>query len=189
MGGVKNNAANVSTGKPAVGGAFFRAPLKTKLPANAKEEIDDGFKNLGYISDDGLSNTNERDVGEIKAWGGDVVGKPQKSKKDEFELTFIEIKNPEVCKLVFGDENVTGTDIKTGIKIIVNAKELPHGSYVVDMIMSEGDLKRVVIPDGQVIKVAEVNYKDDDAIGYKVTIAAYPDLNGNTHYEYMQSQN
>ncbi len=188
MAEVVNNAANVSTGKPKVGGAFFRAPLKTALPANALEKIDEAFKNLGYISDNGLGNTNERDVGEIKAWGGDVVAKPQKSKKDEFELTFIEIKNPEVCKVVFGDSNVSG-DIKTGITIKVNAKELPHGSFVVDMIMSGGDLKRVIIPDGQVIKIAEVNYKDDDAIGYKVTIAAYPDTTGNTHYEYMQSPN
>ena len=50
-----NNSANVTAGTPKVGGAFFHAPLGTDLPTDARTPLDAAFKNLGYISEDGLT--------------------------------------------------------------------------------------------------------------------------------------
>ena len=41
------NTANVSTGKPKVGGAIFRAPLETALPTDAKTDLDKAYLSLG----------------------------------------------------------------------------------------------------------------------------------------------
>ena len=40
---MSQTASNVTAGKPAVGGAVYRAPLGTTLPASAKEKLDDAF--------------------------------------------------------------------------------------------------------------------------------------------------
>ena len=53
-----NTVANVSAGKPAVGGAVFVAPTGTTLPTDATTALGSAFKALGYCSDDGLTNSN-----------------------------------------------------------------------------------------------------------------------------------
>lgn len=178
--------SNVTAAKPAVGGAISTAPLGTSAPTDAVASLASGFKGLGYISEDGMTNENTRESEEIKAWGGDVVATPQTSKTDKFKYKLIEILNIDVLKEVFGQSNVTG-DLTTGIKVQVNSKELDERVTVIDMILANGVLKRIVIPKGKIVEMSEIPYKDSEVSGYEVTVQAFSDSNGNTHYEYMKS--
>ena len=179
------NASNVSTGKPKIGGSVFRAPKGTTLPTDAVTALNEAFNSMGYISEDGVSNDTSRETQKIKAWGGDTVLEPLTDKSDRFTMTFIEGMRLEVLKAVHGDSNVTG-DLDTGITVQENSSELGYFAWVVEMILSEGVLKRLVIPEAQITSVAEVVYKDTDAIGYNSTLSARPDSSGNTHYEYFK---
>lgn len=180
------NSAEVSTGKPKISGAIYYAEEGTTLPTDATTELGEGFANLGYVSEDGVTNADSRTSEDIKAWGGDIVQSSQTEKTDTFQLTLIQSINLDVLKAIYGAENVSGT-LATGIVVKSNAKELPAASWVIDMILNGDTLKRIVIPRGKISELGEVVYNDTDPIGYQPTINALPDTAGNTHYEYIQA--
>lgn len=178
---------NVSVGKPKIAGAIYRAPLGTALPTSATDTLNEAFVSQGYVSEDGVTNSNTASTEQIKAWGGDIVLTPQTEKPDNFTLTLIESLNPDVQATVYGDDNVSGT-LTAGISIRANSTELPHSAWVFDMVLRDGVLKRIVIADGQVNEVGDIVYKDNEAIAYPLTIAAFPGGTGfdnDTHKEYM----
>lgn len=179
------NAENVTAGKPKVTGAIYRAPLGTTLPTDATSELPSAWKNMGYGSEDGLTNNNSPESEDIKAWGGDTVLSVQTGKNDTFGVTLIETMNIDVAKAIYGEENVSG-DLETGVVIKANAKEQEEASWVIDMILKNA-LKRIVIPDAKITEVGEIKYADSEAVGYALTITAVPDGEGNTHYEYIKS--
>ena len=179
-----NDATKVTAGKPKVGGAVFVAPLGTALPTSASASLNSAFENLGFISDAGVTNSNSPSNTAIKAWGGDTVLDVQTDKPDTFKMAFIEHTNEEVLKFIYGDGNVSG-NLQSGLVVNANSKELYTKSLVIDMILKNGTIKRVVLPNCKVTSVADIVYSDSAAVGYDVTISAYPDSSGNTHYEYI----
>ena len=186
MSSTPNNAQNVSVAKPKVGGAIFVAPLGTDLPTDATTALDAAFQNVGYISEDGVVNTNSPDTDTIKEWGGASVGKIDNGKDDTWQFTMIEALNLAALKLVYGPDNVSGT-LEEDITIKANSNEQADVCMVIDMILKGGALKRVVLPSAGVSEVGEVTYAATSAIGYQTTLLATPDAEGNTHYEYIKS--
>lgn len=181
-----NTATNVTNAQPAVGGAVSVAPLGTTVPTTADGSLNQAFVGLGYISDEGATNTITRDMTDIKAWGGDTVLALQNSKDDKFKMTFLESMNLNVLKVVHGDTKVTGV-LSTGITVTESSLELEAHAWVIDMILRGNALKRIVIPNGKVTSIEEISYADSDATGLGIEITAMPDSSGNTHYEYIKA--
>lgn len=184
MASTPNNAQNVSVAKPKVGGAVFVAPVGTELPTDVTTALNAAFQNVGYISEDGVVNTNSPDTDTIKEWGGASVGKIDNGNDDTWKFTMIEALNPTALKLVYGADNVSGT-LAAGITVKANSNEQADVALVIDMILKGGALKRVVLPSASVSEVGEVTYAATSAIGYQTTLLATPDEDGNTHYEYI----
>lgn len=181
------DTAQVTAGKPKIGGHVFRAPLGTTLPTDASTALDAAFKDMGYISEDGVTNSFSPESETIKAWGGTPVLTIQDSREDTFQMTFISAMNTEVQKMVYGDSNVTGTDFSTGVSISANADELTEYVYVIDMIAKGNIAHRVVLPKAKPTEIGEVVYSDTEAVGYDVTLGCVADDEGQTHYEYWKA--
>ena len=186
-----NNKENVTFGKPAVGGAIYRAVCGdgVTVPTAVNETLDTDLKLLGYVSDDGLKHKMENSGDGIKAWGGDTILVPDEDRTDDFTFTLLEVMNEEVLKAVFVDGNVsvaaaTSSAPKT-ISVASNSSVQPDCVWVIDMIMQGGNPKRIVIPKGVVTEIGDITYKDSEAVGYEITVRGKADSAGNTHYEYM----
>ena len=180
------NAANVTADKPKLDGAMKVAPVGTKLPTDAKATLDAAFKSLGYISEDGATNTKSEDTDEVRAWGGDVVLTLRQGSTNEYTTRLIESMNVEVLKLIYGEDNVTGT-LDTGIKVKDNNKPRKPVSIVIETILKNDVLRRIVIPYAEVVQDGEINYTDSDATGFDVTFKLQVDSNGNSQYIYIEN--
>ena len=180
-----NTVGNVTAGKPKASGSIYRAPLSSTLtlPPDADTALAAAFVCLGYVSDDGLKNEHKTDE-TVKAWGGDTV---LLTKTDEFSFTLIESLSADVLAALYGDDNVSGTALSTGISVSVNDSSPTQDVWVIEMLLNADTLKRIVIPKGMVSEVGEITYKDDEAVGYEITLIAGADESGNTHYEYLKT--
>ena len=175
---------NVSTGKPSVSGGVWIADAGTTLPTDATTTLAADYTALGYVSEDGLTNSNSPESDTGKAWGGDIVITYQTEKPDTFTFTLIEAKNEDVLAAVYGTDNVDGT-ISTGIEVTANGTEAEEHVWVFEIVMRNNTLKRIVVPAGKVTEVGDISYTDEDMVGYELTVQAFPDTDANTHYEYI----
>ena len=80
---------------------------------------------------------------------------------------------------------MTGT-LEGGIAVKAWKGERGYHSIIVDMV-GKDTLIRHVIPYGKIIKVGEVHYRQGEAIGYQLDIAAYPNAEGAYHLEYIKA--
>ena len=180
-----NTATNVTTGKPNISGAVFVAPKGTSAPTDATSALSGSFVCLGYVSEDGLTNANDMDVSAIKAWGGMIVYRSLNELNDTFALTLIESENADVLKAVYGDSNVT-TDSDGTIHVSVKSDDPQERVWVFDLSLRGSKAKRIVVEDGAITSRGEITYNDSDAIGYNITVSAYPNSSGKTHDEYIK---
>ena len=178
-----NNVSNVTTGKPKIGGSVCAAPVGTPLPTSPTDVLSSAFKALGYVSEDGVVNNNSPESNKVKAWGGDTVLVIQTDRPDTFKLTLIEVLNKAVLDIIYGKDNVTETDGALALK--ATSDPMQAWSFVIDMVMTGNRAKRIVIPNGTVSELGEIAYKDNDPVGYEITITDVPDAAGAYHYEYI----
>lgn len=180
------NVANITSSNPGRKGVFFRAPVGTKLPVTASEDLDTGFVDQGIVGEDGVAQSITRDTEDIKDYGGNTVYTLQTDYGQEFTLTVYESTNVDTLKTVFGDSNVIETD--EGIKVVHNKARLPRSSAVFDHEIDQGT-KRQVAEQAQVVSVGDVVNVHSDIVKYELTVKFYPDSNGNLLYEYYAFDN
>lgn len=186
------NAKNVSASSPKVGGAILVAPVGTDLPEDAVTTLDAAFKEMGYIADTGVTNSNTPSMTDIKAWGGDIVQSTLTEKPDKFSFKLLEGLNIDVLKTIYGEKNVEEITVGEGgtehkeIKIAANTKLPDNYSWVIDMILNDDKIKRIVIPQAKITNLADIVYTNTSAFGYDITLSAYPNASGDTHYEYIR---
>ena len=169
MSGTAGNKANVTTGKRRTAGGIYWAAPGTSLPTDATTDLASAFKNVGYVSEDGVTNSKSRETLEIKEWGGETVASEVTSQAEAYKWKSIEYLNVDTLKAVYGTENVT--ESQGAIAIKVKAGTYGKGVWVVDTALSGGRLQRIVIPDGAITEIGDIVYVGNDVTAFDITLA------------------
>ena len=174
-------ALNANAVRVAVTGAAYVGPPGTTLPTDAEAVWPVGMVDVGWISDDGIVEGNEAESTEIKGWqGGQTVRKVVSSSEMTFQFTCIETSKT-VLELYHKGSKIITTDGKSVLAI--KAPGPDRRTFGFDVIDGDSHV-RIAIPNGEVTETGEITYKGDEAIGYSLTITAYPGADGTVAYKY-----
>ncbi|MFG3036857.1 phage tail protein [Streptomyces sp. NPDC048330] len=157
------------------------APPKATLPTDSESTWNATFTDIGWISDDGITESNSADSSEIKGWqGGQTVRKVISSSEMTFSFTAIETSKT-VLELYHKGSKVVTTSGKS--VLAVKAPGPDRRTFGFDVIDGDSHI-RIVIPDGEVTETGDITYKGDEAIAYELTITAYPGSDGTVALKY-----
>lgn len=131
-----------------------------------------GFTDLGYVTDEGVTEARGRSSNDIRAWQGGVI---VRTLVTEGTMTF-SWKMMETSKATIeAFYGSTVTQVATeGTLIVVPTSTGGRKSFVLDVIDGV-ELNRTYIPQGEITEVGDVVYASGEPIAYEVTLTAYPD--------------
>lgn len=179
-----NNVANVSAGKGVKGGYVFSAPVGTDLPTDIETKLDAAFKVLGFVSEDGYTESVDASSEDIVDMNGDLIDSPTSSRIEAGQVTFAEIK-AETLKRQYGEGNVTDEDGIITVKH--NADSASSFSYVLELVLKNGRRWRKVVPIGQSSELDDLTIAASELCQRALTIKYLTDDDGNTCYDYIES--
>ena len=179
-----NDKKNVSIGKPKTSGMVYTAPLGTELPSDATTALPEGYHNVGFISEEGVTNSADVDTTTVSDAGGTTVLNEISSYSETYQFAMLETQ-ADALGVRFGAENIKSS----GETLTVDHK-MPTGEsmiYVFEVLMTGKRVKRIVVPDGTITEYDDTQYHSGDAIMYGVTVAANPSelIGGATSREYI----
>jgi hypothetical protein len=165
--------------RPDSGGVFYRAPLGTTLPTNAVSALNALFVDHGWLGEEGITLTVDRDIKKHYAFGSDLVKTTQGTYSESIKLSLLET-DPDVLETVFGSNSVTmgvdGAGNRT-IRVDHGSKLKPRSAFVIDTV--DGTKKRrLVIQEGLVVDLDDVTYVNSDLLKYTITIDCYKPATG-----------
>lgn len=179
----KNDSTNVSFGKFKVGGYAYWAPAGTTLPTDSATALPAEYKLLGYLSEDGLTNTTDTDTAEIKDANGATVMKIITSYAESYQFALLEVLRAEAAKLRYNSDAVTGNDKSMTIKHQMPSDE---DFVLVFEIAMSGDVKdRLVIGNATRAEFGDRQVHAGDPQVYDITVSANDMGNGVTAIEYI----
>lgn len=176
----------VGTADQTTTGAILSAPLGTTLPTSATDTIATAFTDSGYVSEDGLTLSPEISTTDINEWNGALVRRLKESFNGTLSWAHLET-NEQSLKNTFGDASVTVTEATQthGRQLAVAISgELPAAKAWIFKLKDGAHRMLIVVPNGQVTTIEDVDFTASDAIMWGVQLACYPDASGNSLYIY-----
>lgn len=169
-----------------VTGGIKVAPIGTVTPTDPTSVLNAAFKELGYVTEDGLKLSHDASDDKIKVWGGVTIRTIRSDYSATITGTLVSTLDVDVLKNVFGDSLVTQ---KSGFIAIKHAADIaPEKVYIIETKdASNGGRKRYVIPKGQITVSGDVNLSHKDITGFEVTIEALADKDGVCYYEFLET--
>lgn len=156
-----------------VTGAFSFAPTTAVAPTDASTALSGtDWKDVGYIGEDGVTETRDRSTTNIIAWqNSDTVRTVITESSIQVQFVGIET-NQNMLALYYGDEVAADGSIE-----IVPANTGGRRSAVLDYV--DGDkLVRMYLPEAELLETGDLVVAGGEPVGYDVTLIGYPGPDG-----------
>lgn len=155
-------------------GAAYVAPLGTTAPTDTTAAWAAGWKDLGWLNEDGITEEYDVDTENVIAWqNGAVVRTVVTESAALFTFVCIETKE-ETLKAYHSGSTISGTTVKTMNVKAPTTDKRAWGFQVVDGART----LRIIIPNGEVTDRGEIVYQNEEPVGYEMTVTAYPATDG-----------
>lgn len=163
-------ALTTSEVRVAVSGEVSVGPTATTAPTDATTALAAGFLGLGYISEDGITETPELSIDDITAWqNAKIVRSVVTAAKVTYEFQLIQTSK-NVVEAALG---VTVTQsVPMGTYTFDPASTGGRKSWVFNII-DGSQIKRIYLAEGEVTERGEIVYASGEPIGYALTVTAY----------------
>lgn len=157
-----------------VGADFYTAVVGTTAPTDVATALDAGWKALGLLSDDGMTESRDEDVSDHYAYGGILVRTTRSKHKRTLKVTALE-ENVNVFGLVN-----PGSSAATGGGVTIRTVKVPQPNpKAFLMALSDGTIiRRRVIPRGEVIEIGDIEIHDSGIEMRELTVNIYPASDG-----------
>lgn len=189
---VSNNKANVSTTRGVSGGYLFSAPVGTTgAPTRTTyktwaSSIPAGWGNLGYIPEDGFTESVDMDSGEVfRDLNQDPVEQGDGPATESVTVGLMEVAKNALATQ-YGHDNVT--DDAGTIEVKHNwSKSGEHYQYVFLLLLKNGRKWVKYIPDGKVTGLSDLTGNKTTIAQREVTITYLTDDDGNGCFDWIES--
>ncbi|AIM50349.1 major tail protein [Mycobacterium phage Omnicron] len=169
-----------------VGGLWY-APFGTPLPTDVDEPLHASFKNLGFISADGVSIKFDDQTKPIEVWGGDEIGQLRDKFAIEYSMKLFQVLSPEVNAAIWGDGNVsTAAATQTHgarMKVFINSKLPKRCTLVLDSVY-EDKMIRQVAQCAQKSGLADLKLVHNEPMAFEPTFKVLKGTDGNHVVQY-----
>lgn len=161
------NSANVDV---AVTGGLWLAPISGSVPVDADTPMASPYLDMGYISDEGVTENRDRSTNNIIAWqNADVVRTVITESSITLSGTLIETKK-ETIEFWYA----ATIDPLDGSVEIVPSSTGGRRRAVLDYVDGT-KFVRLFLPQAENLEVGELVYSSGEPVGYPFTITGYPD--------------
>lgn len=156
----------------ALTGAVYVAPVGTTAPVDSSTAWGAEWTDVGYLSEDGIDEEHDDDSTQIKAWqNGDTVRNVITGTEATYGFMLIETTATGLG-LYYKGSALTGTGTGPG-SMDVTSPTVDRRAFGFDVIDGPR-IVRWVVPNGEVTERQGITYKNDEPVGYGLTITAYP---------------
>lgn len=154
---------------PASGAAISVAATNATPPTDASTALDAAFVDLGWVNEDGVTITTNRDITRHKAWSGATVKTTQDNYECSVKFALLET-NVAVLETVFGAANVT--EDGTSITVDWTDDMLDRQQFAIDFV--DGDkVGRHLLYEGLIVNLDDVKFVHSDLVMFSLTVDVY----------------
>lgn len=158
---------DVKLGIGDVSGMFYHAPAGTALPETADAALAAAWKEVGYVSQDGLTVAVNATTEGIKDWSNRIVRMVVTDSDETAQATVI-TTTEETLATVLGEDNVSaaGGTITAGLSL----SNLPQEEAFLFRMKDGDDMIIIGCTKGQITALENLTFQPGSAISWTPTI-------------------